>query len=149
MTKCYRKLLFYYLSNKLIGYSYCIFLIVKFYSMKNKILITAAILLSLVLVFRGCFYDPTSIHAVGDFFEMVFGFIIVGAIIFALAKSGKNKMETQERLKKQYDIALRGKSKQAALDAGRAYYKHLRGWGQPLTIYDEQAIANDISTMSN
>jgi hypothetical protein len=49
-------------------------------------------------------------------------------------------------LKKKYNEALKGTDKKAALDAGREYYSELRRG--KLTIYDEQAIANDLSTMS-
>jgi hypothetical protein len=50
-------------------------------------------------------------------------------------------------LKQEYDAALKGTSKRAALQAGRAYYSALRK-GKMLTIYDEQAITNDLSTMN-
>lgn len=49
-------------------------------------------------------------------------------------------------LEQQYHQALKGKDKGAALTAGRAYYSTLRN--KKLTIYDEQAIANDLSTMT-
>ncbi len=49
------------------------------------------------------------------------------------------------RLKSAYEDALIGHDKKAALAAGRAYYSALRKG--KLTIYDEQAIANDINTM--
>ncbi|HEX8355829.1 MAG TPA: hypothetical protein VF610_00370 [Segetibacter sp.] len=44
-----------------------------------------------------------------------------------------------------YKNALNSGNKQEALYAGRAYYAELRN-GE-LTIYDEQAIANDLSTI--
>jgi hypothetical protein len=50
-----------------------------------------------------------------------------------------------KQIKEDYDIALKGTDKKAALEAGRKYYKAARG-GQ-LSIYDEQAITNDINTM--
>jgi hypothetical protein len=49
------------------------------------------------------------------------------------------------KLKIKYDEALKGGKKADALKAGREYYAALRG-GR-LTVYDEQAIANDISVM--
>jgi len=63
--------------------------------------------------------------------------LVVMLYIFIIGRSG--------RLKRNYEMALRGTDKAAALQAGRKYYSFLRG-GR-LTIYDEQAIANDISTM--
>lgn len=46
-----------------------------------------------------------------------------------------------------YQQALRSGNKQEALRAGRAYYYKLRGNGNPRRA-DEEAIANDLSTMS-
>ena len=70
--------------------------------------------------------------------------VIIGIAIFiltAIAKSNKLK-----RLKENYDNALEGTDKRAALAAGRAYYSALREDGK-LTIYDEQAITNDLGAM--
>jgi len=50
--------------------------------------------------------------------------------------------------KKLYDAALLGKDKKVALELGREYYRALRD-GNPITTYDEQAIANDLSTMKD
>jgi hypothetical protein len=44
-----------------------------------------------------------------------------------------------------YEKALKSGNKEEALKAGRIYYERLRG-GR-LTIYDEQAITNDLSAM--
>lgn len=49
-------------------------------------------------------------------------------------------------LKDAYEAAKKAKDKQRALEAGRAYYSAVRGGS--LTIYDEQAINNDIQAMS-
>ena len=49
------------------------------------------------------------------------------------------------KLKRRYDEALKSGNKVAALKAGREYYAALRN-GR-LTVYDEQAIANDLSVM--
>ena len=48
-------------------------------------------------------------------------------------------------IKIDYDIAIRSGDKELALKLGREYYSTLRGG--KLSIYDEQAIANDLSTM--
>lgn len=71
--------------------------------------------------------------------EWVIGFIIL-VIIGAVAKKNETK-----KLRRIYDEALNGADKRAALNAGRAYYQNIRKG--KLTIYDEQAITNDISTM--
>lgn len=73
----------------------------------------------------------------------VFGII---GIIAAIAASSEAKSDELKKLKEKYDSDLSGPNKREALNSGRAYYGHLRK-GKGLTIYDEQAIANDISTM--
>lgn len=74
--------------------------------------------------------------------EYLIGIIVLAVIIMAAI----GKTNNLKNLKQQYDTALRGTDKRAALDAGRAYYKALRG-KNTLTIYDEQALTNDLSTM--
>jgi len=70
--------------------------------------------------------------------------LVIGVIAFVYIKYKKgNKIRN---LKTAYEEALRGTDKQAALAAGRAYYGSLRKNGL-LTIYDETALTNDISTM--
>jgi len=68
--------------------------------------------------------------------------IITGMII------GINKQEKIKQLKENYDEALSGTDKKTVVDAGRAYYSALREDGK-LTIYDEQAIANDLASMKD
>ncbi len=68
--------------------------------------------------------------------------IIVLSLTFYFYRKGSAKLQS---LWDDYVEALSGGDKKRALDAGRLYYKHLRG-GR-LTIYDEQAITNDLSTM--
>jgi hypothetical protein len=63
-------------------------------------------------------------------------------VTYLLYKRGN---KTLERLWNEYKQALQSGDKKRALDAGRRYYSRLRN-GR-LTIYDEQAIANDLSTM--
>lgn len=74
--------------------------------------------------------------------EILIFIVIVGGII-AMIYNNHNR---NQKLKEEYDQALRGKDKKLALEAGRKYYSALRGKGK-LTIYDEQAITNDLSTM--
>ena len=69
-------------------------------------------------------------------------FVLFGGLILYFMA---NKRKGIARLKSNYDDALTGSDKRAALAAGRAYYSALRKG--KLTIYDEQAITNDISTM--
>lgn len=74
--------------------------------------------------------------------------LIIIVIVFALAlQSNGNETKKLAALKLKYDKSLKGSNKRAALEAGRAYYSALRK-GKELTIYDEQAITNDLSTMS-
>ena len=51
----------------------------------------------------------------------------------------------RNKLKGEYEASLKGTDKEKALKAGRAYYSALRSGS--LTIYDEQAIANDLHSM--
>lgn len=51
------------------------------------------------------------------------------------------------RLKEDYETALQNGNKREALEKGRAYYRSLRFFGR-LTIYDEQAITNDVNAMN-
>lgn len=74
-------------------------------------------------------------------------FVIVVAIIGAIINNRNNRRRL-ERLKLHYDQALKGSNKKTALDAGRAYYSALRK-NNVLTIYDEQAITNDLTAMGN
>lgn len=71
--------------------------------------------------------------------EWVIGIVVL--IIISMIIGGNNKA----KLKKAYDDALNGGDKRAALNAGRAYYGALRKG--KLTMFDEQALTNDISTM--
>jgi len=51
-------------------------------------------------------------------------------------------------IKEAYENALKNKNKSLALKLGREYYSSLRADGR-LTIYDEQAIQNDLLSMDN
>lgn len=75
------------------------------------------------------------------------GWIILIILIFVVLfiMDAYVKSQSTKALKQRYELALRGKDKQVALAAGRAYYSELRGGN--LTIYDEQAIANDLAAM--
>jgi hypothetical protein len=78
--------------------------------------------------------------------------IIIVLIIIAITYGSKNKEEKKEReaaflqrLKHDYEQAILSGDKLKALETGRNYYRYKRNGG--LTLYDEQAIANDLSTM--
>ena len=77
--------------------------------------------------------------------EYLIGFIIIIIIGVALLSNANNAKDLKN-LKEQYDELLKGSDKRAALEAGRAYYSALRK-PKALTIYDEQAISNDLTTM--
>lgn len=65
-----------------------------------------------------------------------------------------NHKKELERLRENYNVALKGGNKALALNSGRLYYEALRTkfWGfvkGRLTIFDEQAINNDLKIMEN
>ena len=72
---------------------------------------------------------------------------LVVTVVFVLIWTSSNSNENEvERLKQEYESALSGFDKKAALKAGRLYYAAGRKDKAP-TIYDELAIANDLNTM--
>ena len=66
-------------------------------------------------------------------------------IIIFIAVSNLNRSDKLKMLKESYEAALQGTDKQEAWEAGRAYYRALRG--SDLTIEDEQAIMKDMAHM--
>jgi len=75
---------------------------------------------------------------------IVLGVLVILMIVaFEVYKKGKQALVREK--KEAYDKAIKEGDKQKAVIAGRAYYSELRGGS--LSIYDEQAIANDISTI--
>jgi hypothetical protein len=74
---------------------------------------------------------------------IVFGVLIIGVVIvLVLLQIRKNK--DLLRLWIDYDIAKLTGDKAKALEAGRAYYKRKNG---NLTIYDEQNLSKELSTI--
>lgn len=81
--------------------------------------------------------------------------VLSGALYFMIRKHQKEKAEHDELIRKNqefandleraYRTALRGTDRIKALELGRQYYSNKRGGA--LTIYDEQALTNDLSTM--
>lgn len=78
--------------------------------------------------------------------ENIEGFLLLAVIVAVILYRRKLKNDKIADLKAKYVHALKGHDKGAALAAGRAYYASLRK-DRMLTLYDEQAINNDISTM--
>lgn len=72
--------------------------------------------------------------------EILIGIIVVIGVIVYLVNNSKS--DKSQELYTTYRRALASKNKAAALEAGRAYYRFKRKDG--LSIYDEQAIANDL-----
>ena len=70
---------------------------------------------------------------------LAFGFLI---IIF-ISVSYLNKTDALKMLKDKYEAALAGDNREAAIAAGQAYYRSLRG-GE-LTIEDERMILRDVA----
>jgi len=71
---------------------------------------------------------------------LAFGFLV---IIF-ISVSYLNKTDKLKMLKDKYEAALAGNDREAAMAAGQAYYRSLRGGGE-LTIEDERAILNEVA----
>jgi len=78
----------------------------------------------------------------------VFITLAIVAVIVAIILNKNEKKRKLEQLRLAYKQSLKGTNKSIALAAGRAYYSALRE-GKILTMYDEQAITNDLSTMSD
>jgi hypothetical protein len=76
---------------------------------------------------------------------MILLLLIVGAIGLVWFFLNQASNEERKKLWSAYQQAMHSGDKAAALRAGRAYYAKLRG-GR-LTVYDEQALTNDLSTM--
>jgi len=66
-------------------------------------------------------------------------------IIILISVSSLNKSDKLKQLKEKYEAALQGTDRMEAWDAGRAYYRSLRG--SEITIEDEQTIMRDMAHM--
>lgn len=78
-----------------------------------------------------------------SYIAIILPILAIAIIIMMVVKYLNNKKA--DRIWPEYQDALKSGDKKAALDAGRKYYSALRGG--KLTIYDEQAITNDLLTM--
>jgi len=72
---------------------------------------------------------------------LAFGLLL---IIF-IAVANLNRSDKLKQLKEKYEAALQGEDRELAIEAGKEYYRFLRG--SDLTIEDERAILKDISSM--
>jgi hypothetical protein len=82
--------------------------------------------------------------------EMSMVIFIIGLLVFAvggfyLINRQQKKQERLKALKDLYTQASKSGNKSEALQAGRRYYSYLRNG--TLSIYDERAITNDLSTI--
>ncbi len=71
--------------------------------------------------------------------------IIIFIVIWKYLQTVSKEKDQIKTIKLNYDQAILRGDRQRALQLGREYYSLLRGG--KLTIYDEQAIANDLSTI--
>jgi len=81
---------------------------------------------------------------------LIFTVLAIPCIIWALKVDKRKKRMLADEIdqaKTEYESALKANDKVKALALGRIYYSLLRRGA--LTIYDEQAIANDLSTIDN
>ena len=76
--------------------------------------------------------------------EILFILIVVAGFIIFFITSTNSDTESK-KLWSAYQQALKSGNKRDALTAGRAYYAKKRGG--KLTLYDEQALTNDLATM--
>ena len=89
-----------------------------------------------------------------DYWIMVIVTLAFIVMFFAIPKKRVKELSVtrserkshKQLIKTNYEQALKGTDKNLALQLGRKYYSSLRNYGI-LTIYDEQALANDLSTM--
>jgi len=84
--------------------------------------------------------DSTNIITYG--LAAIVGFFVLRA--FYRGTQGRKMLK--ERLTREYRTALKGRDRQKALNAGRAYYSFHRG-NNELAPIDEQSIANDMKMM--
>ena len=95
------------------------------------------------------------LYFIGQVFSVLTFIAIPSAFLWVFHKIDKEKTERRLKAKKEYDDALSDLRKNPknsdlrtrALDAGRNYYGIMRG--SAISIYDEQAIQNDLSTIYN
>ncbi len=72
--------------------------------------------------------------------------VLIAVFVLIWATSDSSNEKEIERLRLLYIAALSESNRKAALLAGRSYYSAARK-NKALTIFDEMAIANDLSTM--
>lgn len=72
--------------------------------------------------------------------------LALGLLLIILISVGTlNRSDKLKQLKQKYEDALQGSNRGQAIEAGKEYYRYLRG--TELTIEDERAILKDVSSM--
>lgn len=82
----------------------------------------------------------------GTIIGIIVGVFLIGGIAAIAYYQNKEDVNRIDRRREAYNAAITSGNKQAALEAGRKYYASMRENGR-LTLYDEQAIANDLRAM--
>jgi hypothetical protein len=81
--------------------------------------------------------------------RLIFFFVILAALLLMViiwyVRNARRQTSATGQLKQRYDQAILDGNKRLALQLGREYYSRSRRSGV-LTVYDELAIANDLST---
>ncbi len=120
-------------------------------TLKNKLIIGIAIsyIITVILFKIGTSPDFVSIKTRDKFFYLAVGFFITGGILifFLIQVIYKEKSAISAKLLVEYRESIFSGNKIDALNKGRIYYSYIRGGN--LSVYDEQAISNDLSTMKN
>jgi predicted nucleic acid-binding protein len=78
---------------------------------------------------------------------IIVSLVLLALFIIGVASSNSIDEKEIERLLQEYESALSGSDKKKALKAGRLYHAMSKK-NKSLTLYDEIAIANDLSVMS-
>lgn len=89
-----------------------------------------------------CFFMSMSNAQPSSYIYAFFITAILSSLVYAIKQS---QLERNEKIESAYRKALKGTDRDKALQAGREYYSMLRKG--KLTMYDEQALNNDLNTM--
>ena len=112
-----------------------------------------------IVAFVGAFL--IGIKFVLEPFTIIVFIFIFGALMTFIYKKHEEAKEIEKEakeieemdriyneLEREYKKALQNRDKPLALELGRKYYSFYRSHGR-LTLYDEQAIANDLSSIDD
>lgn len=115
---------------------------------RSKYILIVFCILFCIMMFIIPFVDE---HERGDFTMPIIasiGIPILGLFLYNREKSKYETLIRKKQIESDYKEAIKGSDKVEALKLGREYYASLREDGR-VTIYDEQAITNDINSMAN